>query len=619
MKAKSIFLSTVLLMFAAQLFGGGIHIDSKSVTLNGYACGAFFLPRQSVLMKYIATDYSYSGDNYEYFLFKFAVNVKIEQSVGFNGVNAPKDVNVIQHALKSMGFYSKTVDGVYSTELAGAIKDFQLKNGLGQDGKVDPKGATIQYLSVVKPIYFLQAARDHKSRGDQNKFSFELKVNLPGENGNYTLLYHRFPIFAYNAVGIKSDGNEVILDNIARQEIQKHLSKYPYAFEEFCTVNTGTQETEAKTGELYLKLNGKVPGQQKLELENIPAHFSWYTRNITKESKALFRFRLHPTEEWSYWQTAQTADYYIINKGAHEFQVEAKYTEAGEEKITNQARFSFFLEKPFLAEPDGALLKTDEITFIDKGEVVRGTKNPKEVINQVYDRSTALIIGVDSYDDPTWVRLPYVSNDLKAVKDAFSKMGFSVKSPVEKKRVEISNEVRSAIMSAGRNDRLVIYISSHGFLDLITNKPMIASKDCYKNNPGNCLNISELKDLIKGAEKKVRHILLILDCCTSGVGVIDKNASLGGMKSLATQNGIHVLAAGMSDQNAKMSEQFKMSVFTYFLTKGLQNKVADYTKDGIVTLTELLIYVQYNVANYTKSEQVPSWGRVSGFGEMIFE
>ena len=99
---------------------------------------------------------------------------------------------------------------------------------------------------------------------------------------------------------------------------------------------------------------------------------------------------------------------------------------------------------------------------------------------------------------------------------------------------------------------------------------------------------------------------------------MDKAAGLTAVNTLATQRGSHIFTAGMSDQNARMYEDLKMSVFTYFLVNGLSSKAADYTKDGIITLSELLIYVQFNVATYTSSAQVPMSGRISGYGEMIF-
>ncbi len=47
------------------------------------------------------------------------------------------------------------------------------------------------------------------------------------------------------------------------------------------------------------------------------------------------------------------------------------------------------------------------------------------------------------------------------------------------------------------------------------------------------------------------------------------------------KRGVIMITAGLENQSAQMIESIKSSVFTYFLSKGL-NGEADYIKDGIV-------------------------------------
>jgi Caspase domain len=352
-----------------------------------------------------------------------------------------------------------------------------------------------------------------------------------------------------------------------------------------------------------------------------PVKFSWFTKNLEKEGNLLFRYRLYPEDDWSPWQRDNYVDFYFINKGQHEFQVQCTYAEANLEKTTNLARYSFMLSNPIVARPENLPTEFrpgDKIEFIDKGDVKQTATKASEVVRSVYNKSTILILGVESYADRSFVPLPFVRNDLSAVARTFSAMGFSVKQPPVKTRDEIISAIRSTLVSLEKNDRLVIYVSSHGYVDTHTGRPMLATGDCIKADGGKCISVSEVKDLINTMGGKARHILLILDCCTSGVGVIDKSSALGPLRSLETEKGAHILTAGMGDQNARMDNEFKMSVFTHYLVEGLTNKAADYTKDGIITLTELLIYVQYHVAQRTDSQQIPSWGRIDGFGEIIF-
>ena len=60
-----------------------------------------------------------------------------------------------------------------------------------------------------------------------------------------------------------------------------------------------------------------------------------------------------------------------------------------------------------------------------------------------------------------------------------------------------------------------------------------------------------------------------------------------------------------------------MSTFTYFLAEGLDGQ-ADLTGDGVISISELLVYVRAKVATETKGAQTPSFGRLTGVGEMVF-
>ena len=79
-----------------------------------------------------------------------------------------------------------------------------------------------------------------------------------------------------------------------------------------------------------------------------------------------------------------------------------------------------------------------------------------------------------------------------------------------------------------------------------------------------------------------------------------------------------MLTAGMADQLAQIDPDLKMSTFTHFLAKGLQGDANLFDKNGIISLTELFLYTQYNVARQTDSKQIPMLGRLMGDGEMLF-
>jgi uncharacterized caspase-like protein len=83
----------------------------------------------------------------------------------------------------------------------------------------------------------------------------------------------------------------------------------------------------------------------------------------------------------------------------------------------------------------------------------------------------------------------------------------------------------------------------------------------------------------------------------------------------------HMMTAGLMDQEAFIDEATGMSIFTQYLVEGFTGK-ADYTKDEVISLTELLIYVQDKVSTKVETKyhkaQTPVMGKIKGAGEMIF-
>lgn len=58
-------------------------------------------------------------------------------------------VKTIQQTLKSWGYYSGSVDGIYGSKTTAAVKSFQKKNGLTVDGIVGSKTAAAMGISIT--------------------------------------------------------------------------------------------------------------------------------------------------------------------------------------------------------------------------------------------------------------------------------------------------------------------------------------------------------------------------------------------------------------------------------------------------------------------------------------
>ncbi|HEC32192.1 MAG TPA: hypothetical protein ENI41_06855 [Deltaproteobacteria bacterium] len=153
---------------------------------------------------------------------------------------------------------------------------------------------------------------------------------------------------------------------------------------------------------------------------------------------------------------------------------------------------------------------------------------------------------------------------------------------------------------------------------MIKSRAYLAAADCDTDRPAlNCISLESLEDIFNRAiQLPVRHLLIVLDTCSAGLGVITKSPEYKEL-NVAVEPGAHMITAGLADQEAEMDVQRQMSTFTWYFTKGIEGE-ADYTGDHIVTLTELLLYTRYNVAKKTKGAQTPMIGRLKGPGEMVF-
>src|ERR1017187_5854243 len=87
------------------------------------------------------------------------------------------------------------------------------------------------------------------------------------------------------------------------------------------------------------------------------------------------------------------------------------------------------------------------------------------VLTPWFSKSYAIVVGVNTYTNPTWPRLSYAVNDAKGIAEFLATQGFEVTSLIE------SNATRQAIVSvvedqlAGKltaNDRVLFFFAGHG-------------------------------------------------------------------------------------------------------------------------------------------------------------
>ena len=447
------------------------------------------------------------------------------------------------------------------------------------------------------------------SSNDEFMVQHCVEFKTPIQLGVYELRYSQVLMFPSDYHVTEFDEQQLI--SFARQSLKRY-STYVATLAHL-RVSENTAPVPFST---YLRLNGQTPAlgaRVEPGIDKPPLIFSWFIQPKRDTKDLEHRYRLYPVEtEWSPWTSESQAIYYFVGPGSHQFQVVSRVRSvSGHWTEGQQADYQFFLEKPLIAKP---------ITKASQGTAAKSTAFAD--LATLYSKSRALLIGVTTYEDHQFGPLPYTKADVTRLETTLQGLGFEVNShlgPITK--TEMTKAIDRFARVASKHERLLIYLSTHGFADsLDRSKGYVVSSDCRTDQPSTCLSLQEVEGLLqpvlKADKSLVRHLLVLLDTCSSGLGVIAKSGRYNEL-SVASKEGSHLMTAGLAEQQAEQDPRLGMSTFTYYLTEGLLGK-ADYTQDRVVSLSELLVYVRYNVATYTGGRQTPMVGRISGGGEMIF-
>lgn len=457
---------------------------------------------------------------------------------------------------------------------------------------------------------------------------FEVTFTAPDTPGTYRIVWGQVPAFfrspltpdARIKTAFRAQGPE-------RQLLIESLLAYRGSIKAIANIHvTTTPVRMPEVIPLYLRVNDQVPAYAKFAggLQEQPIALSWYVGDEFRrdKSKVLYRYRMEPEDDdWGAWTTARRVGYSFLHRGVHRFVVQAKYTEVGQSMESIPATFQFTLSREHVSKPTAETL-TKGITGVG------AAASAPIAFSELYAKSRALLIGMWKFDDAA--RFPQfdeqkITTDVTTLKVALERNGFEVTTLVQERirREDISAELSRLVNAAGRDDRLFVYFSTHGFPDpLLPSEGYLATADCTADDPrGRCFALDELARHAQRAldGKRVRQVLYAVDSCFSGLGVAQKSVAVTtNLNQLAMPQGVFMLTAGMANQLAQIDPQLGMSTFTYYLAEGLNGSADILGNNGLITLSELFVYVQYKVAERTQSKQIPMLGRIHGDGEMLF-
>ncbi len=568
-----------------------------------------------------SNQYAFSGvrnDNI-YTVFFLTPKLNIDGSVGYKGNNSASDVVLIKKVLNKLNYYHGPLDGTFNNDMQNAIERVQreLLVGVQPDGLISTAGQTIRALRIAQADSLFIRLNQKKEADEVMRFKISNCVNFfaPNRVDHYDIYYNELSYIIDYAVGKETSDKVTVLNSNEERLLKKHLYRYSGKNNRIGKIWVKPKHQIARQPfTTYLQVNGKdlvlergiSPGFSK-----DPLVLSWYNKP-NHPNQVQYQYRMSPEDdEWTPWSTNSSEQYLFLNKGPHLFEVRTRYKDAYENwQIMPAVSYDFDLERAFVSP-------------IDKGIAGRGFSANLSSINidNIYRKSYALLIGVDEFKDSRLTPLSYMNKDILSMKSTLSKLGFQVETLIDRPNKQtIVEKIRSFTHKINADDRIIIYISSHGFsYPAGSGNGYIAAHDCITDEKGSgCLELNELKTLLTKIEAKLaHHVLVILDTCSSGLGIITKDLPYQEIR-IVTKTGSHMLTAGMADQKAQMDHQLGMSTFTHYLAKGLAGE-ADIIEDGVISLSELLLYVRFQVAKWTDGEQTPMMGRLSGAGEMIFK
>lgn len=160
-----------------------------------------------------------------------------------------------------------------------------------------------------------------------------------------------------------------------------------------------------------------------------------------------------------------------------------------------------------------------------------------------------------------------------------------------------------------RDDRVFIFFAGHGITQETSNggkRGYLVPHEARKGKYADYINMDELLDAC--ALMPAKHILIILDCCFSGIAAVTARASPPRppavlddvyLRRITELGAWQILTAGASDELAADSGILPgHSAFTSALLAGLLTE-ADTNDDGLITASELADYVAPRVSRET--------------------
>jgi uncharacterized caspase-like protein len=241
----------------------------------------------------------------------------------------------------------------------------------------------------------------------------------------------------------------------------------------------------------------------------------------------------------------------------------------------------------------------------------------------IYDKSVAVVIGINQYEK--WPVLEFALNDARAIEKKFKEEGFdeviTIADQEATQRRILTELFHTLPQRVGRNDRVVFYFAGHGQTQDLPGggkKGFIIPVDA---DPADYTSTGISMEQVRSLSNRIpaKHILYVMDCCYSGLGLSRSYGTspnlTGYLRKVASLRAVQIVTAG--GKGEQVQEKEGHGIFTTYFLRALKGD-ADLDKDGVVTGTELGAYLRPKVSEASQQKQTPLYGRLEGEGEVMF-
>lgn len=228
---------------------------------------------------------------------------------------------------------------------------------------------------------------------------------------------------------------------------------------------------------------------------------------------------------------------------------------------------------------------------------------------QLYSQSHALVIGLDRYAE--WPSLNNAIRDATAVASELRGRGFSVQLGQDLDSEELERVLENFFIDKGsdRNARLFVWYAGHGatyrsegYL-VPSDAPLPARRPAEFRKKA--LSLRRFGELVREAESK--HVLAIFDSCFAGtIFRVGRSAPPPAITRKTTKSVRQFVSSGDADQEVSDDGTFRK----LFIEALRGERGADANRDGYLTGSELGLFLEDSVTNYTNNSQVPKYGKL---------